>query len=254
MATYNKRGGKPRTKVEKQEEIEDNSTTAEVFNTLDEGANRTEAWVEKNQKIIIGVVAVIAICVLAYLAYQEFVQKPKEVEAMNEMFQAQSYFDQALNGTASDSLYVLSLNGGEGKYGFLEIIENYGGTRAANLANYYAGMAFLNTQKYQEAIDHLDDFESEDDIVAPLAEGAIGDAFVQLNQEDEALKYYEKAAEMRTNEFTTPRFLLKAGITALNLGKTDEAISYFEKISEEYPKSPEAVKAELYAGKAGSTN
>ena len=50
MATYKKRGGKPRTKAEKDVLVEENSTTAEVFNTLDEGASRTEAWVEKNQK------------------------------------------------------------------------------------------------------------------------------------------------------------------------------------------------------------
>ena len=50
MATYKKRAGKPRTKADKDAEIEDNSTTAEVFRSLDEGASKTEAWVEKNQK------------------------------------------------------------------------------------------------------------------------------------------------------------------------------------------------------------
>ena len=44
-------------------------------------------------------------------------------------------------------LYNLALNGGEGKYGFIDIIDNYGSTDAGNLANYYAGMAFLNTKQ-----------------------------------------------------------------------------------------------------------
>ena len=52
MATYKKRGYKPKTKAEKELELEDGSATAEVFKTLDEGASKTEAWVEKNQKII----------------------------------------------------------------------------------------------------------------------------------------------------------------------------------------------------------
>ena len=52
MATYKKRGGKPSTKTEKETSIEDGSTTAEVFNTLDESASRTEEWVIKNQKYI----------------------------------------------------------------------------------------------------------------------------------------------------------------------------------------------------------
>ena len=46
MATYKKRGYKPKNKAEKQEAIEEQSTTAEVFSSLDQGASRTEAWVE----------------------------------------------------------------------------------------------------------------------------------------------------------------------------------------------------------------
>ncbi|HPE84283.1 MAG TPA: hypothetical protein PLV43_11250, partial [Aequorivita sp.] len=184
MATYNKRGGKPKNKAEKEKQLEENSTTAEVFNTLDQGASRTEAWVEKNQKGILGFIIVVAVGVLGYFAYHQYIKGPKETEAMNEMFQAQSYWEQALTAPAKDSLYNLSLQGGEGKYGFIDIIENYGGTNAANLAHYYAGMAYLNTNKYQEAIAQLDKFSSDDDILAPLAKGAIGDAFAQLGQNE----------------------------------------------------------------------
>lgn len=197
MATYKKRGYKPKTKEEKQDHLEAESTTAEVFSTLDEGASKTEAWVEKNQKPILIFVVVMAMGVLGYLGLQHFIQEPKETEAMNEMFQAQSYYEQALSATAKDSLFTLSLEGGNGKFGFVGIIENYGGTQAANLANYYAGIAYLNTGKYQEAISHLDNFNADDQIVGPLAKGAIGDAFAQLNQYEDALKYYEKAIELR---------------------------------------------------------
>ncbi|MCF6297963.1 MAG: tetratricopeptide repeat protein [Flavobacteriaceae bacterium] len=250
MATYKRRGGKPRTKAEKIEKIEEESTTAEVFSSLDEGASRTEAWVEKNQKAILIIVGVIAISVLGYLGFQNFIQEPKEQEAMNEMFQAQSYYEQALTATSKDSLFNLSLNGGAGKYGFLDIIDNYGGTNAANLANYYTGIAYLNTGKYQDAIKYLDVFKASDKNVAPIAKGAIGDAFAQLDQQDEALKYYEKAASMSKSELTAPRFLLKAGITALNLGKIDVALKHFKNLTTNYPKSQEAAKATLYEGKA----
>lgn len=250
MATYNKRGGKPKTKADKEAKIEEGSTTAEVFNSLDEGASRTEAWIEKNQKVLLGVIGLIAVCVLGYFLYHKFVQEPKETEAMNEMFQAQNYWEQALTAPAKDSLYNLSLQGGEGKYGFIDIIDNYSGTKAANLSHYYAGMAYLNTNKYQEAIAQLDKFKSDDDILAPLAKGAIGDAFVQLGQNEDALKYYEEAANMRTNDFTTPRFLLKAGIAAMALNNNDKALSHFKKIADDYPQSTEAAKAEIYTGRA----
>ena len=111
-------------------------------------------------------------------------------------------------------------------------------------------MAYLNTNQYKEAIDYLEDFKSDDEVLAPLAKGGIGDAFVQLNQNEEALKYYETAATMRDNDFTTPRFLLKAGIAALNLGKADVAMKHFKNIEDNYPTSAEATKAVLYTGKA----
>lgn len=133
-------------------------------------------------------------CSARLLRISTFYSEPKELDASNEMFQAQQYFDTALAGTGveSDSLYNMALTGGEGKYGFLDIIDNYGSTKAGNLAHYYAGFAYLNTNKYQEAIDHLEDFDGDDEILAPLAIGGMGDAFLQLDQPKEALNYYEK--------------------------------------------------------------
>ncbi|HEA31369.1 MAG TPA: tetratricopeptide repeat protein [Leeuwenhoekiella sp.] len=257
MATYKKRGGKPKTNSEQADFEDDDSTTAEVFSSLDEGANRTEQWVFKNQKAIFIIVGVIALLVLAYLAYDKFVDEPRELEASNEMYQAQNYFNDALNGAAAkDSLYTLSLNGGEGKYGFLDIIDNYGSTKAGNLAQYYAGMAYLNTNKYQEAIEYLEDFASDDDelMLAPLAKGGIGDAFMQLNQPEEALDYYEQAAKIRNNEFTTPRFLMKAAVTAIELNDKDKAEELLSRIEEEYPNSPAAANVPLYMGMAKASN
>ena len=249
MATYKKRGYKPNTKEEEQNSVEDQSTTAEVFNTLDEGASKTEEWVARNQKYIFVIIGLAAVVILGYLAYQEFIQEPKEAEAANEMFQAQQYFDQAL-ATQNDSLYNLALTGGQGKFGFEDIIENYGGTKAGNLARYYAGMAYLSTNQYQKAIDNLEDFESDDEIIAPLAKGGIGDAFMQLDQPEDALGYYKEAASMRTNSFTTPKFLLKAAIVAIQLGDGDAAEDYLTRIKNEFPESAEANKVAVYLGQA----
>ena len=252
MATYKKKGSKPSTKEERKNHVEEESTTAEVFNTLDEGAGRTEEWVAENQKWIYIIVGLAAVVVLGYLGWERFIQEPKELEASNEMFQAQQYFDTALAGTGveSDSLYNMALNGGEGKYGFLDIIDNYGSTNAGNLAQYYAGFAYLNTNKYQEAIDHLEDFDGDDEILAALAVGGIGDAFLQLDQPKEALNYYEKAATMRSNEFTAPRFLLKAAITAIQLGEGEKAAEYLNRIKDEFADTPEANQVAIYLGRA----
>jgi len=252
MATYNKKGKKPSSKEEKRTKIEEESTTAEVFNTLDEGAGKAEAWVANNQKYIYIIVGLATVIVLGYLGFQKFIQGPKETEAANEMFQAQHYFDTALasNGAQADSLYNMSIKGGEGKFGFVDIIDNYGSTNAANLAHYYAGFAYLNTNRYQEAIDQLEDFKSDDEILAALAVGGIGDAFLQLDQPEEALKYYDNAASMRSNEFTAPKFLLKAAITAIQLGKGEQASKYLNRIKDEFSTTPEANQVPVYLGRA----
>ncbi len=178
MATYQKRGYKPKTKKEKEvEEViidEKDSTTAEVFNTLDETASKTEDWVIKNQKYIFVIIGVVAVAVLGYLGYNEFIAKPKQTEAMNEMFQAKKYFNEAVSGTQKDSLYTLALNGGEGKLGMVDIASEYSGTKAGNLANYYAGMAYLNLKDYKNAVSYLSDFSSEDEVLAPMAKGGVG--------------------------------------------------------------------------------
>lgn len=251
MATYKRRGFKPKNKAEEAQVEEQDSTTAEVFNTLDESASKTEAWVQKNQNYILGVIGAIAVGVLAFLGYHQFIQRPKEATAANELFYPQQYFDQALaSETEKDSLFAMALNGAEGKYGFLDIIEEYSGTKAANLAKYSAGMTYLNLQKYEEAIAHLENFSSDDAVLGAMAKGGIGDAFSQLNQSEDALDYYEKAVAHSDNEFTTPRFLYKAGVMALKLGQKDKAVGYFERIKEDYPNSQEGSGIDALIGMA----
>lgn len=256
MATYNKRGYKPAKDKEVKEVTEDikdlekNSATAEVFSKLDETASKTEDFVAKNQRIIIGVVGAIALMTVGYLAYQKFVAAPKEDEAATEMFQAQQYFQQATDGVASDSLYKLSLKGAEGKFGFVDIADKYSGTSSGNLANYYAGIAYLNTGKYTEAIEYLGKFKSDDIVLNALAKGAIGDAYSQNKQPKDALENYIKAIEANKNDFTTPRFLLKAGKTALALGNKEEALKYFTDIKDNFDASPEAASVDVLIGLA----
>ena len=253
MATYQKRGGKPKTKKEKQDKIEEESTTAEVFNTLDEGASKTEKFVSKYQNIIVGVIILIIVGVLGYLGYNRFILQPQQEEASNELSQSQMYFDLALKSTESkerDSLFTLAVNGSQGKFGFVDIAKEYSSSKAGNLANYYAGISYLNKGNYKEAIEYLEAFKGTDEMISSFALGAIGDAFLQLEQNEDALKYYEKAAKERDNKYTTPKYLFKAAITAMSLKNADKALKYLENIKEKYPDSEEAKKLEPYLGKA----
>lgn len=250
MATYKKRGGKPKTKIDKYQSIEDGSTTAEVFNSLDEGASKTEQWVIANQKYIFIAVGFAALVILGFLGFDKFIQQPKEAQAMNNMYSAQKYFDEAVAETNSDSLYVLSLNGDGAKYGMLDIAYKYSNTKAGNLANYYAGMAYMNIKDYANTIKYLNAFDSDDDILGPIAKGGIGDAFIQLEQLEDAYDYYVQASSLKTNNYTTPIYLYKAGIIGLKIGKNKKALEYFNAIKSDFPESTEAKDIDVFIGKA----
>ncbi|HCE55432.1 MAG: tetratricopeptide repeat protein [Lutibacter sp.] len=248
MATYKKTGSKIK---DAQKNIEDNSTTAEVFKTLDQTASKSEQFIQKNQTIIFIVIGLIVASILGYLAYQKYVKAPKEKEAANELAFPKAYFDNAINNTvAADSLFTLALKGADGKYGFVDIADEYSGTKAGNLANYYAGISYLRLKQYKEAIDYLEDFSSKDELLGPVANGAIGDAFADINQPQDAFDYYVKAAELKDNNFSTPLFLFKAGNTAMELENYSKAQELFEKIKNDYPNAVEAQNIDIYINKA----
>jgi tetratricopeptide (TPR) repeat protein len=249
MATYKKRG--KGSQKGPQQSIESGSTTAEVFNTLDETASKSEQWIEKNSKPLFTGLIIVAALIFAYLGYNKYIKEPKEIEAANELAYSKSFFDQAQNTTVEkDSLYNLALNGADGKYGLLDIIDNYGSTNAGNLAKYMAGISYLKMSDYENAIEYLSNFSTDDEIIGALAIGNIGDAFAEISQPEEALEYYEKAANFKSNDFTTPIYLLKAGNTALDLKQYDKAEKLFTKIKDNYGKSDEAKTIDMFINKA----
>lgn len=262
MATYNKRGYK--APKEKEEKLDNNfieevnvdakdSVTAKAFDALDETASKTEDFVQRNQKYILGFLGAVAIVTIGYLMYQKFIVGPKEQDAAEDLFVAQQNFQKAVDATdtkAQDSLFALVLKGAEGKQGAVEIAKQYSGTDAGNIANYYAGIAYLNTGKFNEAIEYLEKFTAKDIMMNPIATGAIGDAYAQKNDAKKALEYYVKAAEANSNELTTPRFLLKAGQTAYALGNKADALKYFTEIKEKFETTPEAANIDALIGMA----
>ena len=252
MATYKKRGFKNKASSNRADALENKSTTANVFNTLDEGSSKTQQWVEKNQNKILGVVAVIAVIVIGIFSYSKLILEPKEANAFNEMYFAQKKFDEAVL-INSDSVYNIALNGDELNMGMLNIIDEFEGTSAANLASYYSGMMYLKMNDYQNAIKYLSSFSSDDIILSSLATGSIGDAFAELNQFDDAYDYYVKATKTNNN-YTSPVYLYKAGLIAMKLEKFKKAEEYFTNIKLDYPDSPEAKNIDAFISKAIASN
>lgn len=202
-----------------------------------------QQYYKENEKIISGVVTGILLLIAAYIAFFHWYLPRQEQEAQEQMFKAVFYFENDNYSTALD---------GDGNYpGLLEIIRKYPFTKAANLAHYYAGLSYLHTNKFEEAIKHLKKFGGNDKIFQSIAYGAIGDAYFELNKPEEGLKYYRKACNVSPNELTTPIYLLRTALALHQLGKTDEAIRNLEKLKSEYPHTTEGRDADKYLARMG---
>jgi len=209
---------------------------------VEEALGKTEQFIEKNQKIIIIVLVILMALVLGYFGIKQFYIKPQETKAHAEMFYAEKYFE-------LDSL-DLALNGDGEHIGFLEVIDNYGITKASNLAKYYTGIIYLKKGKYEEAISYLKDFDSDDQIIGSIATSSIGDAYMELNNADKALEYYLKAVDQNTNNFTSPQNLMKAGFVYEEKNDWGNALKMYERIKKDFFKSQESREIDKYIAKA----
>jgi len=219
-----------------------NTKKADNFQEVESALTKTEQYIEENQKTLSTIVLILIAIVAGYFAYMKFYVKPLEEEAASQMFVAEQYFEK-------DS-FNLAINGDGNYLGFIDIIDEYGVTKSANLANYYAGISYLKLGQYEEAIDYLKDFDSDDQIIAPIALGAIGDAYSELGDNDEAISYYLKAAEKNSNKFTTPVFLMKAAKVYEADNNYKESLEIYNNIKDNYPTAKQARFIEKYIKRA----
>lgn len=204
--------------------------------SVESALSRTEQFIENNQKTITTIVLAIVILVGGYLLFQKYYLNPIETEAKEQMFRAEQYF-------AQDS-FNLALNGDGNYLGFLDIIEEYGISKSANLAHYYAGISYLKTGDYDQAIDHLKEFKVNDKILEPEKLGAIGNAYLEKGEMEEALDYYRNAMDADDNQFSTPLYMSKAAFVYEQQGEYNEAIELYNKIKQKYPNSAQSEEAD----------
>jgi len=206
--------------------------------SVESALTRTEQFIEDNQKLIIRVVTVILLVVVVFIGTRRFYIMPLQEEANGQMFVAEQYFE---IDSFSLALY------GDGNYsGFLQIIDDYRITKAANLSRYYAGISYLRLGQFEDALEILKKFKSDDKMVAPLATGAMGDAFVELGDLDEGLNQYLKAAAQSDNDFTAPMYLMKAGLIYETLEDMKGALETYERIRRDYPEYARRNNIEKY--------
>ena len=230
------RGGRKRTGEDTQIRIEEDDTLVDIVEVRDQGLD----FFERNRNLIIGAVVGLIVLIAGALLYQTFIKAPAERDAAEQMQQAQYQFEQ-------DSFSLALTNPGQGYPGFLDIAENYGSTASGNLANYYIAVSYLNLGKYDAALDYLNDFDAEGDLLPAMAAGVRGDIQSELNKFDDAIAAYEEAVDESGDNYVTGGYYLnKLALLLRKEGRTEEAREAFQRLKSEFTQSTEAQQADKY--------
>ncbi|MEP0985923.1 tetratricopeptide repeat protein [Ekhidna sp.] len=183
---------------------------------------------KRNKAMVFGIGGVLALLIVGFAGYNYYITNQNQT-AQEELFQAQFYFD-------ADSL-GLALNGDGNSYGFLEIMDEFPGTKAANLANFYAGASYLKLGDFDGAIRHLKEFSSDDYLLQGRAYSLIGDSYMEMDDFSNAISFYNKAVDYKENESFTPIYLKKLAIAQEQNGDLTPAASTYSVIIKDYPNS-----------------
>ena len=177
----------------------------------------------KYKNYVYAFLTALIITVGGYYYYKNIYLPDLEIEAADQLYTS------ALNYFKQDSLQ-LALNGDGQNFGFNEIISEYSGTKSADIASYYAGISEYKLGNYETAIDRLNSFKSDEDILNSVVKSLIGDCYSQLKQYDEALTYYEYAADICQEKNLKSMFLFKASQMCIELNKFDLSLEHLQKI------------------------
>lgn len=209
-------------------------------------AKAKDFWTRNNKPIMIACAAIILLGG-GWLVYKNLVKAPKETKAAEALFRAEAYY-------RMDSLN-LALNGDGQNLGFLKIITKYGGTDAANQANYYAGVIFVKLDQNEKAIKHLKDFSTSAKQIQARAYSLLGDAYADQNKGKDALEYYKKAAHhFEEDKVNSAEALYRAAYLAEQvLNDKEEAIKLYKEIKEKYP-AEKGNEADIHLAKLGVYN
>jgi predicted negative regulator of RcsB-dependent stress response len=201
-----------------------------------------EVFYERNKKpITIAVVAVVAL-VAGFFGYRYY-NTSRDGKAAAKAFYAQQYF-------MADSAQ-LALKGDGQHYGFLKVIKEFGGTKTANLAHYYAGVSYMKLGDTKNAIKYLEDFDGKGTMVGTAAHGLLGNAYMETGKTDKAIDEYKKATENDKDIVQTPMYLFTLGAAYEIAKKPEDAKKAYLRIRDEYPTSMQARDIDRYLAKLG---
>lgn len=206
---------------------------------VEEAVSRSEAFIDKNKKMITAAVVAVVVLVAAGMAVSTWVIKPREQKAAEALFAGERYFQ---NGD-----YETALNGDQYEYaGFESVADDFGSTKAGKLAKAYAGLSLAKLGRYEEAIPYLKGFKGNDAMVAPSVLAALGNCYAHVGDEAQAAATLVKAARLADNSLLSPAYLIQAGQIYEKLGNKADALKAYQEVKDSYYGSTQSMDIDRY--------
>lgn len=197
----------------------------------EEMLSRSETFIEKNKKAIIGVIAAVVLVIVAVVLYKNYYSGPREERAAVALYPAQEYF------AAGD--YEKTFYGDSTTYfGLAKVIGEYDGTKAANLAQAYAGLSLAHLGKFEEAVGYLEAYDGSDTYFASATLAALGNCRINLGDIEAGAKLLVDAAHKADAQSLSPVWLRQAGVAYEKLGQKDKALQCYTEIKDKYAGNP----------------
>lgn len=200
---------------------------------VDEAISKSEQFIEKNRNNILYAIAAVIILVAAVWGWNALSDSNNQ-KAQNEIYPSQFLFEQGDFQNAVE--------------GFEAIIDEYGSTKAGNVARLYAGLCYKELGQYDKAENYLSDFSASDAVMAPSALIALGNCYVDKENPDykKAAATFEKAASAANNAVYSPLALKKAGLAYEAAGDNASALKAYEQIKNNWAETATAATIDKY--------
>jgi predicted negative regulator of RcsB-dependent stress response len=195
-------------------EKDKNVNPEEKPEVLQESISKTEVLLQENKDLITKILIGLFLVIGAYFVYNNWVAEPAEKAGFESVWPAQKYFEQdSIQKAIEEFDYIAS---------------EHSGTKAGNLANLYLGLSLLKDGQFDEALVSFQGFDAKGKLFPGLKVGLIADCYSELDNIDEAVVNYKKAAKLLDAKSVSPYYLKKAGILLEQNDDLDGAIAVYE--------------------------
>ncbi|MEM9737521.1 MAG: tetratricopeptide repeat protein [Bacteroidota bacterium] len=193
-----------------------------------------------NSTTAIGIIILLGL-IIGFFKFREARINRNEQDAQEAIWRSQKYF--------KNKQFDNALQGDDLTPGFLAIAKKWPSTKAGQLAYYYIALIYIDRKMYQEAVQYLNKIRFPNPVIQSFSVWGIkGDAYSEMGNYQEALVWYQKAANTSPNSQITPVYLKKIAAIWEDLGELEKAKNCYQLISQEFPDSPDYEDTQKHLG------